>query len=132
MGLVEKKSTRIVYRIENPEDKDGMWYDKNGVFRKTLDILCPNGIAKDFPMPLNLELHRKDGLVWNSAGKSIQNMNEWFTAEDAISLYHNGFKLFRFEVDTFQELENEILFWRGGIIKQEEIPLETVWEINKK
>ena len=60
--------SRTIFRIEKPEDRNGMWYNKNGIFMKTIDILCPNGIAKDFPMPLNLELHRKDGEIWNSAG----------------------------------------------------------------
>lgn len=123
--------SKIIYRIENPEDMDGMWYTKNGVFRKNIHILCPNGIAKDFPMPLNLELHRKDGEIWNSAGKSIKGMHYWFTSEDAINLINKGFKLFQFEVSMFQELENEILFCRKGILSQKEIPLERVWNIAK-
>lgn len=120
---------KTIYRIEIPEDRNGMWYNKDGVFQKTIDILCPNGIAKDFPMPLNLDLHRKYGRVWNSAGKSIENMNEWFTAEDARNLMNNGYKLFQMEVDLFQDLENEILFCREGIISQKEIPLQVVWDI---
>lgn len=118
-----------VFRIENPIDRDGMWYNKDGVFRKTIHILCPDGIAKDFPMPLNLELHRKDGYIWQSAGKNIENMNQWFTASDAINLYNNGFKLFEFETTMFQELAMEILFCRKGVIKQREIPLESIWDI---
>ena len=123
--------TRTIFRIENPTDKDGMWYNKDGIFRKTIHILCPNGIAKDFPMPINLGLHRKDNKIWNSAGKSIENMRQWFTAEDALNLYNNGFKLFQFEVNLFQELPMEILFCREGIINQKEIPLETIWNIVK-
>jgi hypothetical protein len=126
---MKNKDIRTIYRIENPEHMDGMWYDKNGVYRKTIHVLCPDGIAKNFPMPLNLELHRKDSLIWNSGGKSIENMNEWFTASDAINLKKNGFELFKFEVSMFQELENEILFCRDGIIKQEVVPLEEVWNI---
>lgn len=122
--------TKTVYRIENPTDKDGMWYTKDGIMRKKIHVLCPNGIAKDFPMPLNLELHRKDGNVWQSAGKSIDNMNQWFTPEDAMNLYNNGFKLFQFDVNMFQELEMEVLFCRKGIISQTEIPLETVWDLS--
>ena len=122
-------SSRTIFRIEKPEEKGGMWYDHNGVFRKSIHILCPNGIAKDFPMPLNLKLHRKDGEIWNSAGASIEQMNQWFTAMDAINLMNNGFKLFEFEVNMFQDLENEILFCRKGIIQQKEIPLENVWDI---
>lgn len=121
---------RKVYRIENPEDKDGMWYTKDGILRKKIHILCPDGIAKDFPMPFN-PIHQKDGLVWNSAGKSIENMNQWFTPSDAINLYNNGFKLFEFYTTLHHELEMEILFCRDGVVKQREIPLETVWDISK-
>lgn len=60
-----------IFRIEIPESKHGMWYNEKGEFSKSIDILCPNGIAKDFPMPLNLELHRKDDLVWNSGMNSM-------------------------------------------------------------
>lgn len=120
---------RTVFRIEKPEDRNGMWYNKHGVFQKEIHILCPNGIAKDFPMPLNLELHRKDGEVWNSAMKSIDNAHMWFTAQDAVNLINNGFKLFEFKVDMFQNLENEILFCRKGIVQQKEIPLENIWDI---
>lgn len=118
-----------IYRIEVPESKHGMWYNEHGVFQKTIDILCPDGIAKDFPMPLNLELHRKDSQVWNSAGESVEQMNHWFTSEDARNLYNSGFKLFQFEVTEFQKLEHEILFTRRGIINQEEISLEIIWEL---
>lgn len=119
---------KTIFRIEVPESKHGMWYNEHGEFQKTIDVLCPNGIAKDFPMPLNLLLHRKDGKVWNSAGDSVEQMNLWFTSEDAKNLMNNGFKLFEFEVNEFQKLENEILFTREGIIKQKEIPLETIWK----
>ena len=122
--------TKTIYRIEHPTDMNGMWYNKNGVFQKKIHILCPHGIAKDMPMPLNLELHRKDGDIWNSGGKSVANMNAWFAPQDAINLMNEGFKLFEFKVIKYQELEHEILFTRDGIISQREIPLETVWDIH--
>lgn len=122
---------KLIYRIEHPEDKDGMWYTKEGIARKRIQILCPDGIAKDFPMPFDFE-RNTDGNIWCSAGKSIENMNQWFTAQDAMSLYNNGFKLFQFEVSKFKELEMEILFCRDYIVKQKEIPLETVWNLETK
>jgi hypothetical protein len=106
-----------------------MWYSKDGIFRKTIHILCPNGIAKDFPMPSDIALHRKDGKIWQSAGKNVENMNQWFTASDAVSLAQNGFKLFEFETTLFNELDMEILFCREGLISQREIPLEEIWDL---
>ena len=123
------KTARKVYRIENPIDMDGMWYTKNGIARKKIHLLCPDGISKDLPMPLNVKLHRKDGLIWNSAGKSVENMRHWFTDTDAKSLYNNGFRLFEFITTLYNELEHEILFCRDGVVMQREIPLETILKL---
>lgn len=123
---MSEQEVKQVFRIEIPGSA-GMWYTEKGVLRKQIHILCPYSPAKDAPMPLNLELHRKDGLVWNSAGKSAENMNQWFTAADALNLYRHGYKLFSIGTTLFQELENEILFCRDGIVSKEEVPLEQVW-----
>jgi hypothetical protein len=122
---------RTIYRIENPNDNNGMWYSGEAKPRKRIHILCPDGIAKDFPMPIN-PLHRKDDKIWQSAGKSIENMNQWFTSSDALNLLKHGFKLYEFKVEVFQELEMEILFCRDDIIEQREIPLSDVWNIKTK
>jgi hypothetical protein len=103
-----------------------VWRD--GVLKKKIHIICPNGIAKDFPMPYN-PLHRKDAKVWKSAGKSIENMNQWFTSEDAKSLFDNGFRLYEFKTKVWQELEMEILFVPSEVESKVEIPLNKVWDI---
>jgi hypothetical protein len=119
--------TKTIYRIENPVTHHGMWYDANGNYDPVIKKLCPNGITKDIPMPFNNE-HQKDGYKWYSAGKSIENMHQWFSSEDAQNLLNNGFKLFKFKVTMYQEKDMEILFCREGIIESKEIPLEDVWK----
>lgn len=124
-----EETVKTIYRIE--KEWRSMWYDNEGRFDPIIHDLCPYGIAKDFPMPLNLDLHRKDGLIWYSAGKSIQNMNEWFSPLDAVNLVRNEFQLFKIKVNNYQELENEILFCKSGIVEKTPIPLEEVWDIGK-
>jgi hypothetical protein len=119
---------RTIYRIELPDSRDGMWYNSDGELKKKIHLLCPNGVAKDFPMPFN-PLYRKDGKVWQSAGKNIENMNQWFTADDAMNLYKNGYRLYEYQTEVYQELEMEILFCRENVISQKEIPLNKVWNI---
>lgn len=117
---------KTIYRIENPQSKHGMWYNENAELDPIIQTLCPTSKSKDLPMDYN-EKHRKDGKVWNSAGRSIEEMNYWFSKEDAINLCNNGFKLFEFVVTEYQELEHEILFTREGVISQKEIHIDLVW-----
>jgi len=118
---------KTIYRIEHPTDGDGMWYNSKGLPKKKIHMLCPNGIAKDFPMPFN-PLHKLNGKTWRSAGKSIENMNQWFTTEDAYSLYKYGFRLYEYRTYVYQELEMEILFVPEEVISKKEIPINHVWK----
>lgn len=116
-----------ILRIENPESMHGMWYDSNGNFDPFIKKLS-EGISKDLPMEFCAD-HKLDGLDWYSAGKSIEEMNQWFSARDAFELMKSGYKLFRFDVVTYQIKEHEVLFTRDGILDQQEIPLDAVWNI---
>ena len=124
-------NTITVYRIENPTTHHGMWYDANGKYDPVIQELCPNGITKDLPMPFN-KAQQTDGYKWYSAGKSIENMHQWFSAEDAQRLVNNGFKLFQFKVNMYQQLDMEVLFCREGVVDCKEIPLDFIWpEVNE-
>ncbi len=117
-----------VFRIENPDTMHGMWYEKDGTFNPFINKLT-EGISKDLPMDFD-PAHKKGGLDWYSAGKSVENMNQWFSPLDALELHQNNYKLFKFEVKQYQMREMECLFTREGIIKQEQIPLDVIWDIN--
>lgn len=119
--------TKTIYRIENPTTMHGMWYNKAGEFNPIIHELCPDALAKELPMGYDFR-HRKDGKAWYSAGKSIENMNQWFNRKDADDLVANGFVLYEFVVTEWQELEMEVLFTRDGVVRQTEIPIETVWK----
>ena len=119
---------KTIYRIENQKTMNGMWYSKDGSFKPTIHELCPNSIAKDFPME-HCDDHKKDSKDWYSAGKSKENMHYWFSKEDAINLINNGFSLFEFKVNEWFEKENEILFTREGIISTSILSIDDVWGV---
>ena len=122
-------NAKTVYRIENVEHMHGMWYDASGTFDPIIQGLCPNSLAKDLPMDYNPK-HKMNKKDWYSAGKSVENMNYWFSRQDAETLLNNGFKLYKFVVTEFYEMEMECLFTREGVIEQTEIDIDEVW--NKK
>jgi hypothetical protein len=123
----KRVETKKIYRIEDPITMNGMWYDKYGNFKPRIQELCPNSISKDLPMEY-CEDHRRLGKKWNSAGKSIENMNRWFSKSDAENLVNNGFRLYEFVVNDWYEKDMEILFHRGAVVSQKEIPINEVWK----
>jgi hypothetical protein len=115
-----------IFRIEHEVTKDGMWYNNNGIFTNKIQIICPDAIAKDLPMEFS-EIYKAHNTIWQSAGKSIENMNEWFSKQDAINLYNAGLKLYELDVQNYIELEKEILFDRNSIINKKEISINKIW-----
>lgn len=117
---------RTIYRIEDPNTMNGMWYSQDGSFQPTIHELCPNSVAKDFPMGYCAD-HKKEGKKWYSAGKSKENMHFWFSKEDALNLLNNGFYLFEFTVNEWFEKEHEILFTREGVVSKSILSLYEIW-----
>ena len=124
--ITKWREVKTIYRIENPNTMNGMWYSQDGSYQPTIYELCPNSVAKDFPMEY-CDDHKKDGKNWYSAGKSKENMHFWFSREDAINLVNNDFYLFEFIVKEWFEKENEILFTREGIVSMSVISIDDVW-----
>lgn len=124
---MDKIRKRNIYRIENPETMHGMWYNSEGEYDPIIDTLCPEGLSRLMPMDFCAD-HKKNSKNWFSAGKSVENMREWFSKADAVSLLEYGFQLHEFTVTEWQEKEHEILFTREAIIDASIIPLNTVWE----
>lgn len=120
--------SQIVYRIEN--DGGGLWYDQNGVYCKTIDIICPDAVARDYPMPYD-DRHYLDGKMWQSAADSAEQMQHWFSPEDARLLHLAGMKPFSYEVEVVQVLENEVLFCPADVLVKRELRLEDLWDISR-
>lgn len=127
--MVHRK-TKTVFRIENPHHMHGMWYDRSGKFDPVINRLCPNALAKDFPMSFNFR-HFKGNKKWYSSAKSSENMKQWFNRSDAENLLEHGFRMFKFIVSEYQELDYEVLFTREGVVDQQEISIDEIWDTKK-
>ncbi|HSW65308.1 MAG TPA: hypothetical protein VLH56_18675 [Dissulfurispiraceae bacterium] len=117
----------IVYRIENPDTMHGMWYKLDGTWAPFIFTLT-EGISRDLPMGYHPR-YSAGGKKWFSAGKSKENMNQWFSARDALELSQADYKLFEFDVSEFAEEEHQVIFTREGVVSCKEIPLNFLWEV---
>ena len=118
-----------IYRIENEETMHGMWYRLDGTYDPFIKRLT-EGKSKDLPMEFH-EKYSKDGFKWFSGCDNKEHMRQWFSELDALELFKNGYKLYEFESQQFIKEENQVLFTREGILSKNEIPLDTIWNINK-
>jgi hypothetical protein len=118
-----------IFRIENQETMHGMWYREDGTFEPFIEHLTEGKSAK-LPMEFN-ERYRTADKRWFSGAESMDDMRHWFSDRDALELFKNGYKLYRFETDPTQILrvEHETMFTREGILLQNEISLDTIWNI---
>lgn len=117
-----------IYRIENPDTMHGMWYRLDGSYDPFINRLT-EGISKDLPMDFD-ERYHAGGQKWFSGCPTIELMNHWFTPLDALELQQNGYRLFQFESKQFKVEEFQTIFTREGVLHQQEIPLDTVWDLS--
>ncbi len=56
-------------------------------------------------------------------------MRQWFSNLDALELFKNGYKLFKFQSKQYIEEEFQTPFTREGLLSKHEIPLDEIWDI---
>lgn len=117
-----------IFRIENQETFHGMWYRIDGTYDPFIMTLT-EGISRDLPMGFH-ERYAKDGLKWFSGCGDRAQMQQWFSALDALELHQNGYQLYEFESEQFIVEEHQILFTREGLLSQKEIPLSVMWDLD--
>src|SRR5690606_24879559 len=119
----------IIYRIENPDTENGMWYDGQGRYRPFIKTLT-DGRSADLPMEWDAR-YGKGGRRWYSGCKDSSRMNVWFSAQDARELVDAGYRLIEFWASEFVVEEFQVIFTREGSTSRREIPLSAVWpELN--
>ena len=120
-----KPQVKQIYRIENLETMRGMWYDKNGNYNPFIEQLT-EGVSKDLPMEEH-ERYGKGGFRWYSGCDNIEDMQRWFSVQDAVELSQANYQLYLYTVKDFVEEEHQVLFTREGIQNKKIIRLEDVW-----
>ena len=118
-----------VFRIENPVTMHGMWYKIDGSWSPFIFNLT-EGKSRNLPMGWDAR-YSTGGRKWFSAGKSRENMNQWFSPQDALELKMNGYELYQFDVTEYMVEEHQVLFTREGIVRQGIIPIEALWDIRQ-
>src|SRR5690606_16096141 len=114
----------IVYRVENPNTFQGLWYDKNGNFNPFITKI-PNALCKDLPMDFNPEF-KVGGLDWYSACDSLDDMSTWFSREDLINLSAAGYNLYQFNVSNYRTVFGHAAFARDHVSRHHQLDLSVL------
>jgi hypothetical protein len=105
----------IIYRVENPDSNQGLWYDADGNFspfiKKLSDAKC-----KDLPMDFDT-LYKEGGYAWISACDSLPDMRNWFNYQDLVELKKAGYDLYQFKVTGYKQVPGHVIFTRESVIE---------------
>ena len=115
---------KILFRIENPTTKAGMWYNAKGEPDPFIAGLT-DGISAGLPMGQH-ERYGQLGRRWFSATDSITQLRNWFSTLDIKELYEAGYRLYRFTVMEYQVEEYQTLLTRESITECVEVPIGEV------
>lgn len=111
----------IIFRIENQQSNQGLWYDKNGNYSPFINSL-PNAKCKDLPMDFD-PTYQDGGLQWLSGCSDMQQLRSWFSEQDLIYLSNAGYNLYRFEVSDFRQVPGHVIFTRERVIETSKIDM---------
>ncbi len=121
-----------LYRVENPQTMQGLWYRGDGTFNPHIRSL---GDAKCHDLPMDFDpAFKAEGLDWFSACDNTADMANWFSFSDLRKLTAQGYGLFRFEVERYRQINGHAAFARQHVISAAAVPIRTIcaeWEDSK-
>lgn len=89
------KELSFLYRVDNFEEKRGIWHTWDGQWKPVFDDILPDSIRKDLP-----------GLVsgvynygWFASCENLATLFMWLSPEDMITLQKHGFRVTMWCVD---------------------------------
>lgn len=117
------------YRIEHQDSQRSLWYKPDGTYEPFIERLT-DGKAKVLPMEFDGKYYDFN-TKWYSALYDVENAHYWFSDLDAYELMKNDYKLYELAAEHVRPQENEIMFTQEGIVYKREIPIKTIWDIER-
>lgn len=122
---IEKQVVQEIFRIENPDTMNGMWYNEKGEYDPFIFNLT-EGISAHLPMEPD-DRYGVNEQRWFSGCKDFQQLQHWFSNRDVIELGEAGYKLYRFRAQEFTNEEFQTIFTRRGILEQVELDINLLF-----
>lgn len=108
-----------IYRVENPMTWQGLWYRKDGTFNPFIKILT-NAISRDLPMGFDPQF-KVGGLDWFSGCDNLNDMRNWFSAQDLAELQGFGYNLYEFTVEQYRTVNGHAAFAREHVLQSQKL-----------
>jgi nicotinic acid mononucleotide adenylyltransferase len=114
----------IIYRVENPDTEQGLWYRQDATFNPFIRQLT-KAKCRDLPMEFD-ELYSAEGKAWYSGTDSIAQMQDWLPWQDLVELQHLGYGLYEYDVHEWKHVPGHIIYTREAIIASRQLPMEVL------
>lgn len=85
----------LLYRVDNFDEKRGIWRTWEGEWKPVFEDILPNGVSKDLPMG-DSEIYNGG---WFASCENLATLFKWVSPEDLITLQKHGFRVTTWCVD---------------------------------
>ncbi len=117
-------SDMFLYRVENPNTYQGLWYDKDGNFNPFIKTLT-DAKCKDLPMEFD-DQFKVGGLAWISACDNMPDMKNWFHHRDVVEMAQAGYGLYQFRVSDYRQVNGHAVFTRSQVLESNLIDIDAL------
>lgn len=112
-----------VYRVVNPDAPTGLWYNKDGSRNPIIQKIL-NGGAKSAGMAMDFDPNMQlDGKAWLSATVRKEELLDWFSLDDLVTLIALGYGIWEFDVLFYREVPGHVVIVEEAIVSATRIPL---------
>lgn len=101
-----------VYRIENLNSDDGLWYNRSGERTDFIINEIDNAKSRDIPMGYNPNIVGG----WLSAAETVAAMGDWLSLKDALEFESKGYQFFEVQVPEYRHEYGHVVFQRENAI----------------
>ena len=114
-----------LYRLESKDPHNGLWYDSYNNLVWGIGKI-PNCMTKNLPMGYDPKYHR-NGRNWYSSFSNLDDLRYFFTQEDILTLFDNGFVVTKYLATEYEEYERETVFIKETSLARVEIDIKEIW-----
>lgn len=116
----------FIYRIENPNTKNGLWYNEDGKLTGVITTI-PGAMCAAMPMGYD-PIFKVGGFDWFSGCDNLPEILDWCSKSDLAALEALGYNFLELTVKDYRKVNGHAAFMRESVIHSKLLPFSSLYD----